>query len=307
LPNGLIAPFNVMTSQAANGAFSRTTRFQVPNGPVFNNQFTRTPPQGPNGQATFNRNSSIQFPNGLVAQLNAMVARSGNGAINRTTQLQLPDGTTLNKQFNRTAPQGPNGQVTTTAQLQVTGNPNSPFLSTGIGPFNAAVSPFMLTSNPYASAVLSRAGAGAGYSSYGGYSPMMGYGGGMAQGSYGNQSGNYANQQQQPASQVSGEDAMGYDKTRDKGQLDWPLALRILPDPETGDLRKEVETLLQAARGQANSGSKVQQQLIGKAERDINRLGKLLNKSGPALPVSDYAVTESRRFLKRLKDVFNSL
>src|SRR5262249_848079 len=148
-----------------------------------------------------------------------------------------------------------------------------------------------LTSNPYASAVLSRAGAGAGYSSYGGYSPMMGYGGGMAQGSYGNQSGNYANQQQQPASQVSGEDAMGYDKTRDKGQLDWPLALRILPDPETGDLRKEVETLLQAARGQANSGSKVQQQLIGKAERDINRLGKLLNKSGPALPVSDYAVT----------------
>ncbi len=309
LPNGRIVPFNAMVSQAPGGAINRNVQFLLPNGAMVTRQFNTTPPQGPNGQATANLNSRLQLPNGLVAQINAMVARGANGALTRNIQRQFPDGTTINTQFNRTSPQGPNGQVTTTAQVQVTGNPNALFSPMGIGPLSVATSPYLLTSNPYASLALSRGTGGAGYSSYGGYSPGMGYGAGMGQGYYGNRSGNYANRQQQASSQVPAQtDGGANDKALDKSQLDWPLGLRILPpDLETKPLRRELDTLLRTARGQASSTGRVQPRLISKAERDIKKLRKLLDERGPTLPVSDYAITEAKHFLTRLKDLFNSL
>jgi hypothetical protein len=86
-----------------------------------------------------------------------------------------------------------------------------------------------------------------------------------------------------------------------EGTLDWPLGLRILPPvEETEALRQEVETFLRAALKGLGSG-KAPASALNEARRDIARLQRLLARRADQLPVSDHAVTEARRYLRRLQ------
>jgi len=91
------------------------------------------------------------------------------------------------------------------------------------------------------------------------------------------------------------------------GKLDWPLGLRILPpNSETKGLRQEVDTLYQVALLQASRGQ-VQPRLVGRAKQDIEELRRMLDKKAPDMPVSDFTITEARRFLRRTKGLLQAL
>jgi hypothetical protein len=88
--------------------------------------------------------------------------------------------------------------------------------------------------------------------------------------------------------------------------IDWPLGLRILPSEEGTNLRSEVETFVKMAVYQETSGH-VNSKLVSKVKRDLTKLRRLLNEQADRLPVSPYTITESKRFLKRLKSLVEAL
>jgi hypothetical protein len=93
----------------------------------------------------------------------------------------------------------------------------------------------------------------------------------------------------------------------DEGEVNWPLGLRILPPvAEIEPLRRDIETYLQVAMEQEDSG-KDNGNMVNEAERAITRLQRLLVRRADRLPTSGRTVTEAKRFLRRLKSFAQSL
>lgn len=88
----------------------------------------------------------------------------------------------------------------------------------------------------------------------------------------------------------------------DEPELEWPLALRILPPAlETGPLREHVTRLVTEAERQAEDG-KVEPRLVKELSDDVGRLQRLLAERAYALPVSQTAIEDARRFLSHLQE-----
>jgi hypothetical protein len=83
-------------------------------------------------------------------------------------------------------------------------------------------------------------------------------------------------------------------------ELEWPLALRILPPAlETGPLREHVTRLAAEVERQA-AAAEVEPRLLKALSADVSRLRQLLAERADFLPVSQTAKDDARRFLRQL-------
>jgi hypothetical protein len=88
----------------------------------------------------------------------------------------------------------------------------------------------------------------------------------------------------------------------ERGEPQWPLALRILPPgPETAALREHVSSLVAMAECQA-AGGDTDPVLLKALSADVRRLQQLLAERGDLLPVSGTAVDDARHFLNHLSE-----
>jgi hypothetical protein len=85
-----------------------------------------------------------------------------------------------------------------------------------------------------------------------------------------------------------------------QGELEWPLALRLLP-PEARDLRRQLDARAGEVQRQVAAGS-VDPGLLRDMKRDVDRLRDILADREDRLPVSEQATTEGRRFIRKLRD-----
>ena len=85
------------------------------------------------------------------------------------------------------------------------------------------------------------------------------------------------------------------------GQISWPLELRVMGPSEVGELRTQIEGLLQIASTQAARGQ-VSPNVVLAARRAVNRMDVLLlqDKERGGLGMSSFE--DSERFLRQLKD-----
>jgi hypothetical protein len=95
--------------------------------------------------------------------------------------------------------------------------------------------------------------------------------------------------------------------TQADGSLDWPLGLRVLPPAsETDPLRRKISTAVVSTVDRAEDG-KVPRSSVQQVNRDIDRLEALLNERAADVPLTDEALGDARRYLRRLKERINGL
>jgi hypothetical protein len=86
-----------------------------------------------------------------------------------------------------------------------------------------------------------------------------------------------------------------------RGELDWPLGLRVLPPAlETQPLRDKIEAEVAIVLDRAEDGKSATAS-VRQANRDIERLRTLLNDRAVTVPLTEHAVQEAQSFLRRLQ------
>jgi hypothetical protein len=92
---------------------------------------------------------------------------------------------------------------------------------------------------------------------------------------------------------------------KDRGRLDWPIGLRILPPAdESRDLRTQVDSLIQEALVQAANGT-VDAGVLQELDRDVNSLQRMLVSRVEVMPMGTYIT--AKRFLSDLEDAVKLL
>jgi hypothetical protein len=204
-------------------------------------------------------------------------------------------------------------------------NPNfqiTPGLSVSQAAFNIrvlgralrSVPPYALGYNPYASPMMSSYGQGM-YPMYAPHYPRMysssypdistsNYGAGAA-GSNSAGSQTAASYTAPSAGDTKGGEFQGFMNAN--GNLDWPLALRILPPSlETTPLRERIDSLIQQVQTAAGKG-KVDSALLKEADNELTQLRERLADKTDFLPVSQQAMTDARQFMHRLQGALKTL
>jgi hypothetical protein len=139
----------------------------------------------------------------------------------------------------------------------------------------------------------------------GGYGSMMGYGGGGGGGAPSPQPQLVVSPPPQKAEEPANLfDAVGLPST--DGHLNWPLGLRALPPgPETQELRRQVEALLQLAMAERSAGE-TDTRTAQEANRAVRKLRDLLSTRGIDTMASQ-TVAEASGFLNKIDDALQLL
>jgi hypothetical protein len=91
------------------------------------------------------------------------------------------------------------------------------------------------------------------------------------------------------------------------GDLDWPLALRILPPSlETTPHRARIGSLIQQVQTEAGKG-KVDYAILKEANSELSKLSERLADKADFLPVSQQATTDARQFVRKLQSALKTL
>jgi hypothetical protein len=91
-----------------------------------------------------------------------------------------------------------------------------------------------------------------------------------------------------------------------EGGLDWPLALRILPPAvETRELRERIDSQASEVQRQAAEGQ-VDGDLLRRMSEDVARLREVLAEREGSLPVSDQAMADAGRFLRKVREALRT-
>jgi hypothetical protein len=175
-----------------------------------------------------------------------------------------------------------------------------------LGLLTGAYGQMMYGYNPY--------GYGMMYPMYGGYGSYMssGYGSGSGYGS----SSSYQSRQsysanQEPYLYISPYDLPAEAKKGNTlaalrkygGGLDWPIGLRsVTPKDEMSDLRKQIDSKVEALLGQPNDADAAQE-----ATRDLARLKERFASWSVDAPLSSAQRADARRFLGKVEDALKSV